>query len=247
MREICFDTETTGLNPAEGHRLIEIGCVEIINKIRTGNDLHFYINPQRDVPLEAYEIHGISTEDLLDKEKFGEVAERIIDFIGDAKLVAHNAPFDMKFINNELSLVGFERISNSQVIDTLKIAKSKFPGSSNSLDALCRRFNIDLTKRKKHGALLDAELLTEVYLELCGGAQGSIFSSFRGTPIVMNNKRNDHFKTGANNNFIAQMSQSIKKTFLKPRDKFNLTAQEDKNHQNFIKENIPNCIWDYKN
>jgi len=171
MREISFDTETTGLNPRGGDRLVEIGGVELINHIPTGNSYHVYINPQRDMPEEAFRVHGLSEEFLSDKPLFGQVADEFLEFVGDATLVIHNAAFDMGFINMELERAGRRTISNSQVLDTLEIARRKHPTGPNSLDALCSRYGIDNSKRVKHGALLDAEILAEVYLELIGGRQ----------------------------------------------------------------------------
>ena len=172
IREIVFDTETTGFEPSEGHRLIEIGCVELLNHLPTGNHFHVYLNPQRDVPSDAVRIHGLTTEFLQDKPLFTEKVGDFLDFIGDATLVIHNAEFDMKFINAELKMAGFPKpLSMTRVVDTLLMARKKFPGQPANLDALCRRFKIDNTERKLHGALLDAQLLAEVYLELLGGRQ----------------------------------------------------------------------------
>ncbi|MCV0427101.1 MAG: DNA polymerase III subunit epsilon [Roseibium sp.] len=174
MREISFDTETTGLNPRGGDRLVEIGGVELINHIPTGNVYHVYINPQRDMPEEAFRVHGLSEKFLSDKPLFEQVADEFLEFVGDATLVIHNAAFDMGFINFELEKVGRRTIPNSQVIDTLEIARRKRPTGPNSLDALCSRYGIDNSKRVKHGALLDAEILAEVYLELIGGRQKAL-------------------------------------------------------------------------
>ena len=171
MREIVMDTETTGLDPYDGHRLVEIGGVELINHVPTGRTYHQYINPKRDVPTEAFEVHGLSQEFLSDKPVFSEVADQFLDFVQDAKLVIHNATFDMKFLNAELSWIDKPLLPNNQAIDTLAIARRKFPGSPASLDALCRRFGIDNSARTLHGALLDSEILAEVYLELLGGKQ----------------------------------------------------------------------------
>ncbi len=170
-REIVLDTETTGLEPDEGHRLVEIGCVELANHLPTGNTYQVYLNPMRDVPAEAARVHGLTTEFLKDKPLFTEAVGAFLDFIGEATLVIHNAAFDMKFINAELKSAGFQKIPMTRVIDTLPMAREKFPGQPANLDALCRRFNIDLSERKLHGALLDSELLSEVYLELIGGRQ----------------------------------------------------------------------------
>jgi DNA polymerase-3 subunit epsilon len=171
MREIVLDTETTGLDPASGHRVIEIGCVEVISGVRSGEFFHCYLNPQRDVPDEAFRVHGLSTEFLADKPIFAEKVDDFLAFIGDSPLVIHNAGFDMRFINAELQLLGFAPLPSERALDTVAMARKKFPGSPASLDALCKRFEIDLSARTKHGALLDAELLAEVYLELLGGRQ----------------------------------------------------------------------------
>lgn len=174
MREISFDTETTGLNPRGGDRLVEIGGVELINHIPTGNICHLYINPERDMPEEAFRVHGLSEEFLSDKPKFAEVVDEFLAFVGDGTLVIHNAAFDMGFINMELERAGRPIIPDTQVIDTLALARRKHPTGPNSLDALCSRYNIDNSRRVKHGALLDAEILAEVYLELIGGRQTAL-------------------------------------------------------------------------
>ena len=171
MREIVFDTETTGFEPGEGHRIVEIGLVELIDHFPTGNSKQFYLNPERDVPIESQRIHGLSTEFLSDKPIFAHVAEEFLEFVGDATLVIHNAGFDMKFINAELSRIGKTPLSMARTVDTIEIAKRRIPGARYSLDELCKRFSIDLTARSKHGALLDAELTAQVYLELVGGRQ----------------------------------------------------------------------------
>jgi len=171
MREIVMDTETTGLDPYDGHRIVEIGGVELHNHVPTGRTYHQYINPQRDMPQEAFNVHGISEEFLRDKPLFSDIAQAFLDFVGDAKLVIHNASFDMKFLNAELKWVGKPLLPDSQALDTLAIARKRFPGSPASLDALCRRFGIDNSNRTLHGALLDSEILADVYLELIGGRQ----------------------------------------------------------------------------
>ena len=177
MREIILDTETTGLDPFSGHRIVEIGAVEVFNKIKTGRFFHTYLNPERDMPQEAFKIHGISSDFLKNKKKFIEVADEFIDFIGEDKLVIHNARFDVKFLNFELGKVGKKELLYSRVVDTLDMARKKFPGSPASLNALCKRFDIDLSSREKHGALLDSELLADVYLWLCGGVQPEIIQT----------------------------------------------------------------------
>ncbi len=171
MREIVFDTETTGLDPRAGHRVVEIGCVELINHVATGETFHRYINPERDMPSEAENVHGLSEDFLSDKPVFADIADDFVAFVGDAALIAHNAPFDMGFVNAELEHMGRDALPMDKVIDTVRLARRKFPGAQVNLDALCRRFNIDLSARVKHGALLDAELLAEVYLELIGGRE----------------------------------------------------------------------------
>lgn len=174
MREIVLDTETTGVDPLSGHRVVEIGCVELHSGVPTGKNFHTYLNPERDMPDEAFRIHGLSGDFLRDKPVFAEIVDKFMDFISDSQLVIHNASFDMRFVNAELERVGFTPLPMSRALDTVLVARKKFPGSPASLDALCRRFNIDLSARTKHGALLDAELLAEVYLELLGGRQSAL-------------------------------------------------------------------------
>lgn len=171
MRQIVLDTETTGLSPDSGDRLVELGCLELMNHVATGESFHRYVNPERDVPRGAFDVHGLSEEFLRDKPKFAEIADDFLAFIGDAPLVIHNASFDMAFLNAELKRTGRAVLPFDRAVDTLAIARKRFPGAQNSLDALCRRFNVDNSNRVKHGALLDAELLAEVYLELMGGRQ----------------------------------------------------------------------------
>jgi DNA polymerase III subunit epsilon len=174
MREIVLDTETTGLSPANGDRIVEIGAVELINHIPTGEVFHVFINPERDMPKEAEAVHGISSAKLKDKPVFKAIAKEFLQFIGDAPLVIHNADFDMEFLNAELSYLQVATLPPERAIDTVRMARKKFPMASASLDALCKRFGIDNSKRVKHGALLDAELLAEVYLELIGGRQTAL-------------------------------------------------------------------------
>lgn len=171
MREIVLDTETTGLDPAAGHRIVEIGCVELINHLPTGRHFHRYVNPERDMPTEAFAVHGLSAEFLAGHPVFAEVVGDFLEFIGDAPLVIHNAEFDMGFVNAEIGRLGFPPLPRQRAVDTVAIARRRFPGAQANLDALCRRFEIDNSSRTKHGALLDAELLAEVYLELIGGRQ----------------------------------------------------------------------------
>lgn len=171
MREIVLDTETTGLEPADGHRVVEIGAVELLNHMPTGRTYHQYINPARDMPEEAFAVHGLGGEFLRDKPLFAEIGSKFLEFVGDATLVIHNASFDMKFLNAELGWCNLRTLPMARTIDTLAIARKKYPGSPASLDALCRRFGIDNAARTLHGALLDSEILAEVYLELIGGRQ----------------------------------------------------------------------------
>lgn len=186
MREIVWDTETTGFDPIAGDRIVEIGAVELNQHLPTGRVFHQYINPERDMPPGAYEVHGLSIDFLKDFPVFSEIANEFIDFIGDATLIAHNAKFDMKFINSELKNANLPEVPLNQSLDTLEIARKKFPGAQNSLDALCRRFNIDNSGRQKHGALLDSEILAEVYLELVGGRQPDFSLSLVGNSSFEN-------------------------------------------------------------
>lgn len=224
MREIVLDTETTGMNPDKGDRIIEIGCVALDNHIPTGETLQIYIQPERDVPADAVSVHGITNEFLKDKPTFIEVYSDFTDFIKDAKLVIHNAAFDMKFINHHLKSVGAPQINWDCVVDTLDMARRKFPGSPASLDALCRRFGIDNTERTYHGALLDSELLAEVYLELLGGRQ-HIFG--------LNDRKNAH----------NAQSQLIKKDrpFREPRE-FAPSEDDLANHAALL-EKLNDPMW----
>ncbi|MBM5782669.1 MAG: DNA polymerase III subunit epsilon [Pelagibacterales bacterium] len=232
MREICLDIETTGLDPREGHKIVEIACVEIIDKVRTGNFFHTYVNPRRDMPQEAFAVHGISSEFLQDKPIFDHIVYKFLDFIKDSKLVIHNAAFDTKFINHELNILGLETIKKENLVDTLLIARSKFPGSPNSLDALCKRFGIDLSKRQKHGALLDTELLVDVYVELMGGAQGGLsFVSAKNTEI--NSSQNSD-----------EITYNRKRKNLPKRD-FAISSQDLEMHKEFISKNFKSNFWGY--
>ena len=171
MREIVLDTETTGLDPASGHRVVEIACLELVNHLPSGRHFQRYLNPDRDMPEDAYEVHGLSAVFLADKPRFHEIVDELLSFIGGAPLVIHNAEFDIRFLNAELTRAGMPALETALAVDTLQMARRKYPGAPASLDALCRRFNIDNSARSLHGALLDAELLAEVYLELIGGRQ----------------------------------------------------------------------------
>jgi len=181
MREIVLDTETTGLNPLEGHRIIEIGALEMVNQVPTGETYHIYINPERPIDPDAMAVHGITDERVVGEPVFADLVDGFLEFIGNDVLVIHNAPFDVSFINAELQRCGKTTISMDRVVDTLVLARKKFPGAQASLDALCRRFNIDNSHRELHGALIDADLLSEVYIELMGGKQ-------RGLSLIMDSE-----------------------------------------------------------
>jgi len=226
VREIVLDTETTGMNPADGDRMVEIGCIELINHMPSGKHLQLYINPEREISQEVIAIHGITNEFVADKPTFEECYMDFIDFIGkDSRLVIHNAEFDMKFLNYQLGKVGHPAISWSRVIDTLGMARKKFPGSPANLDALCRRFDIDNTERTYHGALLDSELLAEVYLELIGGRQ-------HGLGLGAQKSASD-----------ATKSQSAKsnRQYREPR-KFQITETEKAAHAALL-EKLNDPIW----
>ena len=229
MREIVLDTETTGLDPLDGHRLVEIGCVELINRIPSGQTFHSYFNPERSMPAEAFAVHGLSEEFLKDKSFFAEVVDGLIAFLGDAPLVIHNAAFDLGFLNFELERAGRPLIGRERMVDTLLIARRKHPGGSNRLDDLCTRYAIDNSRRTKHGALLDAELLAEVYVELIGARQAQLVLSQAtmpnpayGEPIV-----------------VRERSVPLAPT---------VTAEERAAHRGFIASLGENAIWrDYVN
>jgi DNA polymerase-3 subunit epsilon len=190
MREIVFDTETTGLDPLQGHRMVEIGCIELVNRFPTGRVFHRYFNPERDMPAEAFAVHGLSLEFLKDKPRFLEVAEELAAFIEDAALVAHNALFDLSFLNAELERCAKQAVARDRLIDTLMLARRRHPAGPNRLDDLCMRYGVDNSRRTKHGALLDAELLAEVYIELIGGRQASLILVDTGRAQTATRKRN---------------------------------------------------------
>ena len=195
MNEIFLDTETTGLSPNDRHKIVEIACIETNDLISTENIFHKIINPQRDVPDGAYKVHGFSTDFLKDKETFDKVAQEFLDFIKDKKIIIHNASFDLGFLNYELKLIRKNEIKKDNVIDSLEVARSKFPGTSNSLDALCRRFGIDLSRRTKHNALLDCELLREVYINLLDVKEPKLsFSNENTKPNIENKIKKSHCK-----------------------------------------------------
>jgi DNA polymerase-3 subunit epsilon len=183
MREIVLDTETTGLDPFQGHRVVEIGCVELVNRIPSGSVFHTYLNPERDMPAEAEAVHGLSAHFLADKPLFSEVVSDFTGFIGEAKLVMHNAGFDLSFLNSELDRLGQPILPRERAVDTLTLARRRHPGGPNRLDDLCARYGIDASRRTKHGALLDAELLAEVYAELVGGRQARLVLDERSTSV----------------------------------------------------------------
>jgi DNA polymerase-3 subunit epsilon len=225
LREIILDTETTGLDPYEGHRIVEIGCVELVNSIATGRTWHCYLNPERDVPHQAFEVHGLSTEFLLDKPRFGDRAEELLAFIEGAMLVMHNAAFDFGFLNAELERVARPLLRWDRVVDTLALARRRHPGSPANLDALCRRYGIDLTGREKHGALLDCRLLAGVYVELVGGHQARLEFATNGAQAAM---------LQANEEAIRPRPAP-----LKPR----ISANERDAHQAFVATLGSDALW----
>ncbi len=216
MKEIVLDTETTGLSVRDGHRIVEIGCIELDNLIPTKNIFHFYLNPERKVSDKAFEVHGYSDEFLSTKQKFVEIADDFLDFIKDKKIIIHNAEFDIGHLNNELALIGKQKINNANVIDTLELARNKFPGSGISLDALCKRFRIDNSKREKHTALIDCELLAKVYINLIDQKEPTL-----------NLSDNNESKLSS----INDQSDYYKKVILP-------TEQELSNHKEFLKKNL---------
>ncbi|MCP9482621.1 DNA polymerase III subunit epsilon [Shimia sp. CNT1-13L.2] len=239
MREIVLDTETTGLDPNTGDRIVEIGGVELFNHMPTGNTYHQYINPERSMPMEAFQVHGIGPDlleppqtdnpaaiTLRDKPVFKEIGQAFLDFVGDAKLVIHNASFDMKFLNAELKWMGLPQIPWEQALDTLAIARRKFPGSPASLDALCRRFGIDNANRTLHGALLDSEILADVYLELIGGRQPDFALSAVAT----------------------KKTETVQDTSWQPKPRpsplpSRLTEDEKKAHEDFVAKMGDDALW----
>lgn len=225
LREVILDTETTGLDPANGDRVVEIGAIELLNHLPTGRTFHVYINPERDMPKEAEAVHGLSTTFLRDKPVFAAIAQEFLDFIGDATLIIHNASFDVAFLNAELAFLRLPPLLPERVVDTLHIARQKHPGSANSLDALCRRYGIDNSRRTKHGALLDSELLAEVYLELIGGRQ---------TTLVLEASRVKKTTTVVSASIDLQRPSP-----LPPR----LTAAEREAHAAFVVGLGENALW----
>ncbi|SDD46226.1 DNA polymerase-3 subunit epsilon [Paracoccus isoporae] len=231
MREIVLDTETTGLDPAQGDRLVEIGAVELLNHLPTGRTYHQYINPERDVPEEAVRIHGLTADVLRDEPVFKDIAAAFLDFIGDdAKLVIHNASFDMKFLNAELKQAGHPTLPWSRALDTLALAREKLSGGQHSLDALCRRFGIDNSARVLHGALLDSEILAEVYLELIGGRQPD---------LVLDTPARQLSRTAPDQDGRGKGGTSRRPAPLPPR----LSAEERAAHADFVEKMGENAIW----
>jgi DNA polymerase III subunit epsilon len=225
MREIVFDTETTGFEANKGDRLVEIGCVEMFNYIPTGVTFHVYVNPERDMPIGAFQVHGLSSEFLSDKPVFADIAQSFLDFVGESTLIAHNASFDMGFINAEIGRLGHPAITNERVIDTLLLARRKHPGASNKLDDLCARYGIDNSKRVKHGALLDAELLAEVYCELMGGRQATLGLS------VLSSQAGSHRQIGR---------ASLKRPSALPS---RITPADRDAHENYVRSLGEKAIW----
>ena len=211
MNEIFLDTETTGLSYVEGHKIVEIACIETKDLIATGKVFHKLINPKRDMPIEAYKVHGFSSDFLKKKETFNQIADEFLSFIKDKKIIIHNAPFDLNFLNGELVSIQKEKINKELVIDSLEVARNKYPGTSNSLDALCKRFNIDLSRRTKHNALLDCELLREVYINLLDAKEPKFNLSNNPTEQKIN-KAKDYNKTILK---ISEVELKKHKDFLK--------------------------------
>jgi DNA polymerase-3 subunit epsilon len=230
MRRIVIDTETTGLSPEDGHRIVEVGCVEMVNDFLTGNVWHKYFNPQRHMPRAAFEVHGLSDEYLADKPLFSEYADDFMDFIKDAELVIHNAAFDIRFLNAELSMLEKPEISMDMVVDTLAMARRKHPGAKSSLDALCKRYGVDNSNREKHGALLDAELLASVYVEMTGGQQASLeLASPHGRITKTDN--------------AAKLQEKTIPAVTKPTIVYGVSKKEAASHAGFIKTMGDNCLW----
>lgn len=219
MSEIFLDTETTGLSFKDGHKIVEIACIETVDLIPTNNVFHKLINPKRNMPEDAFRIHGFTKEFLSNKESFDEIADDFLNFIKGKKLIIHNATFDLNFLNGELSSIKKELINNIEVIDSLEVARGKFPGSSNSLDALCKRFNIDLSRRKKHNALLDCELLREVYINLLGAKEPKL--NLLSSSLNQNNNKVSHHSYNKKILKISEIDLRDHKEFLKSEIKKN--------------------------
>ncbi len=227
MREIVLDTETTGFDPADGHKIVEIGCVEIVNHVPTGKVYHQYINPEREIDAGAVAVHGITNEKVKDEPTFGEIVGDFLDFVGDARLVIHNAEFDIKFLNAEMKPYGFPPFKVADAVDTVLVARKKYPGQPANLDALCRRFGVDLSDRGFHGALLDAQLLAKVYLELNGGRQHGLGL--------------DAQNTAATNIFSGGPVEAIKRSYREPRA-FAPSEDELARHDKML-DSIKDNLW----
>ncbi len=208
MLEVILDTETTGLSTRENHRIIEIGCIELKDQIATKNVFHSYLNPQRKISEDAKKIHGYTDEFLLDKKPFSEIADDFIDFIKDKKIIIHNADFDLSFLNYELKLVNKKEINKKNVIDTLEMARQKYPGAQNSLDALCKRFNIDNSKRTKHTALIDCELLKEIYINLLGQKEPKL--NLKSAELVDSKFKDDNTSRKASRIIVKPSNEELK-------------------------------------
>ena len=230
MRELVLDTETTGLDPENGDRIVEIGIIELNNHIKTGRQFHYYINPERESDIKAEKIHGLSRDFLSDKLKFRDIAEELVEFISDSKIIIHNAKFDVSFLNSELKRCNLNDLNNDNILDTLLLARKKYPGQSVSLDTLCRRFGIDVSNRKIHGAILDAELLSLVYLELIGGKQTKL--NFDNEVDIILDKISEN--VNVNENYKNKRIIAIKN--------ITLNKQDHQKHKKFI-DTIPNSIW----
>ena len=225
MLEVILDTETTGLSTAEKHRIVEIGCIELDNQIPTKKIFHEYLNPQRSVSEDAYKVHGYSDKFLSDKKTFSEIAENFLNFLKNKKIIIHNAPFDLSFLNYEFKLIDRKGIDTQNVIDTLEIARQKYPGSQNSLDALCKRFNIDNSRRKKHNALIDCQLLKEVYINLVDQKEPKL--NLENDKILDSKFANQIYKKNNNSKII-----------VKPND------DELKLHRNYLKSSLQKNYFD---
>ena len=230
-RELVLDTETTGLDHEDGHRIIEIGIVELENHLPTGNYFHYYLNPERDSDKRAQEVHGLSREFLKDKPKFSDIADEFINYISDSKIIIHNASFDVGFLNAELTRCNMKELNDDKIIDTLVLAKKKFIGQSVSLDSLCRKYNIDLTGREKHGAIKDAKLLASVYLELIGGRQSKL--NFENITDNISSAEEDH---------LFNLDEYYKNISLKKVNHLNINEEDYKLHLKSI-QTIKNSIW----
>ena len=226
MREVVLDTETTGLDPKSGDRIVEIGCVELMNHVPTGRTYHQYVNPERDMPDGAFRVHGLSADFLTGHPLFSDVVDNFLEFIGDAILVIHNADFDMGFINAELMKLSLPKLDMAQSLDTVRMARQKFPGAPANLDSLCKRFNVDNSNRELHGALLDARLLADVYLELIGGRQ---------TDLGL-----------AGNTNLGDQATGTQKSVIRPPRPHSANQEEEAKHKAFI-ETLNEPLWSQTN